>query len=136
MRSDVAELACLNRSRMSSRQHIWAVEAPIMGRTTASKGQENYLAQQPICTLLRNQTRNIDHSDVTTGLSAPNRGPRLFACIQNDDLDPAILLTASSAVVWRFGARLPVADGCEAIGGQAVPHQEALSRFSAQQREL
>ena len=75
VRSDVAELACLNRSRMSSRQHIWAVEAPIMGRTTASKGQENYLAQQPICTLLRNQTRNIDHSDVTTGVSAPNRGP-------------------------------------------------------------
>jgi hypothetical protein len=51
-----------------------------------------------------------------------------FARIQDDDLDPAILLTASRAVVRRFGARLAVADSSDPIGRHAVSNQKALSR--------
>src|SRR5918996_123236 len=59
-----------------------------------------------------------------------------LARIQDDDLDAAILLTASSAVVRRFGARLPVADSSDAIRRHAVADQKTLNRLSAQLREL
>jgi hypothetical protein len=68
-RSDVAKPACLNRSRMSSRQRIWAVEARTWAAPWLSNGQENYLAQQPICTLLSDQVgqpelgRGAGHTD-------------------------------------------------------------------------